>query len=458
MVIHFDGKLLEDNSGESGERLAVIASGDTPECHQGKLISARKIPGGSGLEIATEVAKSTREWNLTEKVIGMCFDTTSSNTGWLNGAAVNLELKLKRPLLWLPCRKHISELFLKGAWYAIFDEDMGPNYGGFKEFKEIWTNINKENFKGIQPKSWMKDKRDFIIQICSNALAKGHSRDDYKENIELVLVVLGVMPAKFSFKKPGAIHKARWMAPMIYGLKMFLFRNELKKSAIPIDQKKFERFVSFVCFVYIEHWINVSNASDAPFMDLKMYKTLLSYHSIDKPVASAVLKKLKLHTWYLNQEFAPLSLFSDKVSNEEKKSLAKTLLQIKPSKYEMGCPNPVSLPESPKEGLKLKLSEFCGRGSLFIFDQLSFDKNWLKLPIDQWKNNEPYNEMKRFIECLLVTNDTAERGVKLVSDFANSITKDPQDREYLLQIVEQHRRLFPDQNKSTLSKGLQQLS
>ena len=55
-------------------------------------------------------------------------------------------------------------------------------------------------------------------------------RDDYKESIELVLVVLGYTPPNFTFKKPGAFHKARWMAPLIYGLKIFLFRNALKKS------------------------------------------------------------------------------------------------------------------------------------------------------------------------------------------------------------------------------------
>ena len=451
-VIHFDGKLLEDYSGEFGERLAVIVSGDTPECAQGKLISARKIPDGSGHEIAAEVAKSIRHWGIEKRVYAMCFDTTASNTGWLNGAATKLEIHLNRPLLWIPCRKHIAELFLKASWYAIFDEDMGPNYGGFKEFKHVWTSINKNNFKGLQPKPWIKDKIHSITQICSNALKKGNSRDDYKENLELVLVVLGILPEKFSFKKPGAVHKARWMAPMLYGLKMFLFRNELKTSAK--EQKKLERFVTFVCFIYIEHWVNASNASDAPFIDLSRYKNLLCYQEIDRPVALAVLKKLKLHTWFLNQEFAPLSLFSEKVSDEQKTLLAKHLIKIKPAKYEMGCPNPVEMPNSKNVGLKLELFEFIGNGSLFIFDQLHFNKDWLKLPIAQWKDNESYNEMKRFFQCLLVTNDTAERGIKLLTDYANSITKDPKDRENMLQIVEDHRRLFPDQNKATLSRGL----
>jgi hypothetical protein len=48
-------------------------------------------------------------------------------------------------------------------------------------------------------------------------------RDRYKKIIELSLIALGEKPSVgFVYRKPGAIHKARWMAAAIYGIKMYL--------------------------------------------------------------------------------------------------------------------------------------------------------------------------------------------------------------------------------------------
>ena len=111
-VVHFDGKLLSDYSGNFGDHLAVVLSGNSVECRRGKLLSARMIRDGTGEAQADEVFESLQEWNVDKLIVGMCFDTTASNTGWLRGAAVRIESKLKRPLMWLPCRHHIAELFL----------------------------------------------------------------------------------------------------------------------------------------------------------------------------------------------------------------------------------------------------------------------------------------------------------------------------------------------------------
>ena len=48
-----------------------------------------------------------------------------------------------------------------------------------------------------------------------------------------------------------------------------------------------------------------------------------------------------LHPWYLNQEYAALSLFSKNVSDKEKSEIAKELLEIDINQveYGMGQPN-----------------------------------------------------------------------------------------------------------------------
>ena len=47
IVVHFDGKLLSDSSGNFGDRLAIMVSGNTPQCLQGFLISANLLNDGT---------------------------------------------------------------------------------------------------------------------------------------------------------------------------------------------------------------------------------------------------------------------------------------------------------------------------------------------------------------------------------------------------------------------------
>ena len=60
--------------------------------------------------------------------------------------------------------------------------------------------------------------------------------------------------------------------------------------------------------------------------------------------------------------------------------------------------------------------------------------------------------MKTWVKTLKVTNDTAERGVKLVSDFSKLLTKNSDDRHNLLQVVERDRKVRPNVTKKTLAK------
>ena len=482
--VHFDGKTLEDLSGEFGDRLAIMLSGDTPECKSGKLLSARLIEDSSGQKQAEEVLRALNEWKVEKNVVAMCFDTTASNTGWINGAATHIEKSLeeitKRPLLWLPCRYHIHELFLTAAWETLFGKDMAPYYQDFKQFQKLYPSLDKKKVEELKIKQWMKPQRNHVVELCQVLLEERQPRDDYKECLDLTLAVLGSAPIDFSFKACGAFHKARWMAKLIYACKMFLLRSTL---SLPIEQwlqerkkeerkkntkkdksqkiknaqdylERLEQFVTFVCLQYVEHWFCATKASEAPLMDLTFYKKMLNYQKSNEVVANAVLLKMYGHTWYLNQCYAPFSLFSENVPDEEKAEIALKLSKVKaPKKYSCGFPTPVPLDKlSVEDGLALKLSDFVDTESLFIFDEFGFKKEWLDKPVETWQNYQSFKEMQNWVKTLKVTNDAAERGIKLVSDYCKILTKDPEDLQNLLQVVEQNRREYPDVNKKTLNE------
>jgi len=50
-----------------------------------------------------------------------------------------------------------------------------------------------------------------------------------------------------------------------------------------------------------------------------------------------------------------------------------------------------------------------------------------------------------------VTNDTAERGIKILEDFKDVLTTDNEQRNVILQCVENVRKKYPDFKKKTLS-------
>ena len=85
-VVHWDSKLVKDFL-EKGDRLAVLVS-DYSGAAEGKILEIPVIKSSSGVEQANAVIQALRMWDLEEHVIGQCFDTTTSNTGHENGAAV----------------------------------------------------------------------------------------------------------------------------------------------------------------------------------------------------------------------------------------------------------------------------------------------------------------------------------------------------------------------------------
>ena len=60
--------------------------------------------------------------------------------------------------------------------------------------------------------------------------------------------------------------------------------------------------------------------------------------------------------------------------------------------------------------------------------------------------------LRKCVRQMKVTNDCAERGVKLATDYSKSLTKDSQERSKIYQVVEAERRVKPDAKKSSLNK------
>ena len=111
-----------------------------------QLLGVPKLPNGTGSEIAKAVHNALEEWELTERVIGLLFDTTSSNTGPNKGTCVLIEQHLAKDLLYFACRHHVMELLLGEAFRTVMGSTSSPIVALFKPFQEHWVSLDRSQY------------------------------------------------------------------------------------------------------------------------------------------------------------------------------------------------------------------------------------------------------------------------------------------------------------------------
>ena len=233
------------------------------------------------------------------------------------------------------------------------------------------------------------------------------------------------------------------MAVPLYAPKMYGFGEQVGYS--PDFLEKLERVLFFKCLLYTAYWVDVPKASEAAYMDLQMFKDLYIYMRFDPEIADAVIKVFNRHTWYLTEELVAFAFCSKRISDESKRDLAdKMLLFERPGEYRPGKP---SLPKVTEES---ELVDFIGSNSWLVFDILGLQGDWLVKPVTEWEESPDYLTLKTYIENLKVVNDTAERGIKLWSDFIGILTSNEAKRQDIVQVVEEHRGKIKARNKANI--------
>ena len=208
-----------------------------------------------------------------------------------------------------------------------------------------------------------------------------------------------------------------------------------------------ERFCVYTVKFYIPFFLTANIGADAAVNDLTLYKKLKKFSQVDKELADEALATLSRHLWFLAPTTVLFSLASEKLEDDDKSRIAVRLLKLPKSKeMHMG------LPTFPQLSDKTELRDLITSDSWELFDILKVSADWLALPPAKWDTNPDYIEFRNFVRQLKVTNDCAERGVKLASDYSKSLTKDSQEKSKIYQVVEAERRAKPDAKKSTLNK------
>jgi hypothetical protein len=440
LVVHWDGKLLPDLTGkEKVDRLAVIVSGAGVE----QLLGVPKLASSTGDAQATAVLRCIDDWNLGLKVKGMCFDTTASNSGIHSGACVLIQQALNRNLLPLACRHHILEIVVEKAFTAMkIAPSTGPDILIFRRFQEQWQYFDRSNYQTAASMEDISSFKERIIEFAQSNLEAQHPRDDYKELLELVIIFVGREPPRgIHFLAPGALHRARWMARILYSFKMWMFRTQFKLKAV--EERGILQFLLFVSEIYIQAWFEAPSPVSAPANDLQFLQQLTRYRN--QEISNATTVAFKRHLWYLSDILVGLAFFDPAVGIQEK------IQMVQNREEQQGSKQP--LPRLQSVVVDNPLRSFVTTNTRDFFKILGLKESFLSLPPSLWQDNDDYMASERIVLGLRVVNDAAERGVKLIQDCNSILTYDEEQKQFLLQIVEEHRSLYPDSKKKTILAG-----
>lgn len=442
LTVHWDGKMLPAlMSKEQVNRLAVLVSGDGVM----KLLGVPTLSNGTGQAEATAVFNLIQEWNLADRIKFMCFDTTASNTGVNIGACVLLEKQMGRNLISLACRHHIMELIVAKVFNSLMGPTTGPNIKLFQRFRENWPSIDRSCYEsGLIVESIasvLNPVRDDLIQFILQQLKVFQPRDDYHELLQLSLLFLGAeCSADINIQAPGAFHHARWMAKLIYSLKIFLFRSQFQLTKRELSS--LSHFNTFIVKIYLKAWFTCTCAASAPQNDLNLLIDLESYKTTHEAVAKAALKSFSGHLWYLSEILVGLAFFDNEVSTENKSAMV-TALDKQTTDHPLRIAFNASLPQK-------QLTEFVSQHTRQLFTALDIPQHFLMKSPDTWDSDNDYIVGQQKVKSLKVVNDAAERGVALIQTFNGILTSQEKQKQFLLQVVEKHRHNFPNANKSTL--------
>jgi len=88
--------------------------------------------------------------------------------------------------------------------------------------------------------------------------------------------------------------------------------------------------------------------------------------------------------------------------------------------------------------------------SFNFFTRFNLSTSFLDLEPQLWDTDENYKISFHMVQQLKVVNDTAERNIKLIEDYNRIITKNKDQKQFLLQVVRNYCQKYPDSKKSTL--------
>jgi hypothetical protein len=232
------------------------------------------------------------------------------------------------------------------------------------------------------------------------------------------------------------------MTKAIYALKIYLFRGQVKLTTHEI--KGLADLSLFVAVINGRFWLEAPVAARAPLNDITMLSLIDTYPTHVKIAATEAIYR---HLWYLSEHLATLALFDERVSDDTKAAMVANFSRP---------PNQMLYRRLDKKTFSLSkpLQEYVTSRSLKLFDLLCLNaqeraKTFLSQLPSVWNQDITFQQMTDAVTQMKVVNDCAEWGVALIQTFNIALTKNEDQKQYLLKLVAEHRKEIPKTKQSS---------
>ena len=109
-----------------------------------------------------------------------------------------------------------------------------------------------ENFQSIPLEEGCESFKESTVAFLRDVIVgQRQIRDDYQELIELTMIILDCPPPTIHWRAPDPVHHARWMAKLLYAMKIILFQDQRDVfNLTKVEESRLQRFVLFGALLY----------------------------------------------------------------------------------------------------------------------------------------------------------------------------------------------------------------
>jgi len=132
----------------------------------------------------------------------------------------------------------------------------------------------------------------------------------------------------------------------------------------------------FIVLIYSRTWVEAPKACDDAANDRALIDDQVRYNAVNEKISEAALTTFLRHLCYLGADLVGFSLYSRKVSTDEKRDMV-TQMRMNKKKDQNGW--------VPKEGkeISVRLSNLASSESLRFLKSLPIEETILELPPEQ---------------------------------------------------------------------------
>jgi len=85
-----------------------------------------------------------------------------------------------------------------------------------------------------------------------------------------------------------------------------------------------------------------------------------------------------------------------------------------------------------------------------LFGPIEGPSTFLKKPPGQWTSDPVFKKFYELAAHMVVVNDVAERGISLIENYNDTLTKSEEQKQFILRLVANHCNNFPTPSKKSL--------